>query len=334
VSELDYRLIKCFRDAGSFAPLRVESSLSEIFHENTKLTPLSARVFGQHIASFKASKLLTKITAKPYKLYSLADKVELPKAEPDNALEVMIAARRSQRRFTGGPISAEQLSRLLRFSYGRTDDGGVHKRAVASGGGLYPLEIYVAARRVEGLKPWLYHYDVEGHSLDVVRREDRWPALKECLALQDMEDPDSCAAMLFITAIFSRSTIKYSDRAYRMILMEAGEVGHSLSLIATALGLGGYFLGGFIDDALSDVLDIDGVAEAQGADYEDRARPPTARRPHDPLSLGCVSGRPPRSLRLYGRGDPRRQHRICELDVRASYSLHVLRGSGETLERP
>jgi hypothetical protein len=47
-----------------------------------------------------------------------------------------------------------------------------------------------------------------------------------------------------------------------MILMEAGEVGHSLSLVATALGLGGYFLGGFVDDALSDVLDIDGVAEA------------------------------------------------------------------------
>lgn len=261
--ELDYRLIKCFRDAGSNAPLRVESSVSEIFHENTKLTPLSARVFGQRIAAFKASKLLKKVTAKPYKLYSLADKVELPTADPDNALEETIAARRSQRRFTGGAISAEQLSRLLRFSYGRTDDGGgVHKRAVASGGGLYPLEIYVAARKVGGLKPWLYHYDVEGHSLDVVRREDRWPALKECLALQDMDDPDSCAAVLFITAIFGRSTIKYSDRAYRLILMEAGEVGHSLSLVATALGLGGYFLGGFVDDALSDVLDIDGVAEA------------------------------------------------------------------------
>jgi SagB-type dehydrogenase family enzyme len=261
VPELDPRLIKSFRETGSRAPLRVESSLSEIFHENTKLTPLSARVFGQRIATFKTSKLLKKITAKAYKVYSLADKVELPPAAPDNELEETIAARRSQRRFTGEAISVEQLSRLLRFSYGRTGDSH-HERAVASGGGLYPLEIYIAARRVEGLKPWLYHYDVEGHSLDVVRREDRWPALKECLALQDMDDPDSCAAMLFITAIFGRSTIKYSDRGYRLVLMEAGEVGHSLSLVATALGLGGYFLGGFVDDALSYALDIDGVAEA------------------------------------------------------------------------
>lgn len=261
--DLDYRLIRCLRDAGNRSPLRVESSLSEIFHENTKLTPLSARVFGQHIAAFQASKILKKITAKPYKVYSLADKVELPAAEPDNALEETIASRRSQRRFTGEPITAEQLSRLLRFSYGRTGDDGSHnKRAVASGGALYPLEIYIAARRIKGMEPWFYHYDVEGHSLDVVRREDRWPALKECLALQDMDDPDCCAAVLFITAIFSRSSLKYFDRAYRMILMEAGEVGHSLSLVATALGLGGYFLGGFLDDALSEVLDIDGVAEA------------------------------------------------------------------------
>lgn len=259
--ELDYRLVKSFRDTGSRAPLRVVSSLSEIFHENTKLTPLSARTFSQHIAAFQASKVLKQVTAKPYKVYSLADKAELPPAEPANELEETIAARRSRRQFTGEAITAGQLSRLLRFSYGRTGPGD-HRRAVASGGGLYPLEIYVAARKIEGLEPWLYHYDVEGHSLDVVRREDRWPALKQCLALQDMDDPDTCAAVLFVTAIFGRSTLKYFDRAYRMILMEAGEVGHGLALVATALGLGGYFLGGFIDDALSDALDIDGMAEA------------------------------------------------------------------------
>lgn len=259
--ELDYRLTKLFRDSGRRSPFRVESSLSEIFHENTKLTPISSRVFRQSMAAFQASKILKKMTAQPYKKYSLADKAELPTVEPDNALEETLAARRSQRRFTGKAISREQLSRLLYFSYGRTGDHG-RKRPVPSGGALYPLEIYVAARNVEGLEPWIYHYDVEEHSLDVVVREDRWPALKECLALQDMDDPDTCSAVLFVTAIFERSTIKYQDRAYRMILMEAGEVGQSLALLATRLGLGSYFLGGFIDDALSDVLSIDGVGEA------------------------------------------------------------------------
>ncbi|MEM9557518.1 MAG: SagB/ThcOx family dehydrogenase [Acidobacteriota bacterium] len=235
--------------------------MSEVFHENTKLTPISTRVFRQSMAAFQASKVLKEMTAQPYKKYSLADKAELPAVEPGNALEESLATRRSQRLFTGEAIGREQLSRLLYFSYGRTGDNG-RKRPVPSGGALYPLEIYVAARNIEGLEPWLYHYDVEEHALDVVVREDRWAALQNCLALQDMDDPDTCSAVLFVTAIFERSTIKYQDRAYRMILMEAGEVAQSLALLATRLGLGSYFLGGFIDDALSDVLCIDGVGEA------------------------------------------------------------------------
>ena len=259
--ELDYRLTKHFRDGGRRSPLRVESTLSEIFHENTKLTPMSSRVFRQNMAAFQASKVLKEMTSQPFKKYSLADKAELPTVQPGNELEQTLAARRSQRLFTGEAISREQLSRLLYFSYGQTGDNG-RKRPVPSGGALYPLELYVAVRNVEGLEPWLYHYDVEEHSLDVVVREDRWPALNECLALQDMDDPDTCSAAIFVTAIFERSTIKYLDRAYRMILMEAGEVGQSLALLATRLGLGSYFLGGFIDNALSDALCIDGVGEA------------------------------------------------------------------------
>ncbi|MEM6796464.1 MAG: SagB/ThcOx family dehydrogenase, partial [Acidobacteriota bacterium] len=199
----------------------------------------------------------------PYKLYSLNDQASLPDVEPGTGVERAISERRSSRIYSGEAITLEQLSRLLRFSYGRTNSGtGLHKRAVPSGGALYPLEIYVAARKVDGLEPWIYHYNVEEHSLDVVSREDRWPDLKECLALQDMEDPDTCAAVIFVTAIFLRSSVKYNDRAYRMVLMEAGEVGQNLSLLATELGLGSYYLGGFIDDHLSEALEIDGVGEA------------------------------------------------------------------------
>jgi len=68
MSKLDYRLTKLFRDQGTRAPMRVESKLSEIFHENTKLTPLSSRVFGQQIAAFTSSKMLKKMVEQPYKI--------------------------------------------------------------------------------------------------------------------------------------------------------------------------------------------------------------------------------------------------------------------------
>jgi SagB-type dehydrogenase family enzyme len=199
--------------------------------------------------------------AKPYKVYSLADRVELPAAPPATAVEETIAARRSCRTFSGEPLQREELSRLLRFGYGLTDPAG-RFRAVASGGALYPLEIYVIPNRVEGLERWVYHYDPEHHRLDVVDRTDRWAELPDCVWLSDMKDPDSAAALLVITAVFERTRQKYLDRGYRLVLFEAGEVAHNLSLLTTALGLGGYLLGGFLDDRLSAVLGIDGTEEA------------------------------------------------------------------------
>jgi nitroreductase len=44
--------------------------------------------------------------------------------------------------------------------------------------------------------------------------------------------------------------------------MEAGEVAQNMTLMATSLGLGALLLGGFIDNRLSDLLDVDGYDEA------------------------------------------------------------------------
>ncbi len=261
MSNLAPGLVRTFRRAGRRAPLKSQSSLLEIFHENTKLSPLSGRAYGRHIAAFLSSPVTKQIIAEPYKVYSLTDQMELGMPRVESELERWIVARRSARRFTGEAITVEQLSRLLFFSYGRTNPAR-HFRAVASGGALYPLEVYAVVRTVAGLEPWVYHYDIEHHRLDVVRREDRWEDLKRCVGLQDMDDPDSCSLILFLTAVFERSSLKYLDRSYRLILMEAGEVAQNLALLATSLGLGGYFLGGFIDDALSDLLEIDGIYEA------------------------------------------------------------------------
>lgn len=259
--KLDPRLVAKLERKGSRAPFRQRSSLCELFHENTKLTPLSGRAYGQHVANFLRSDAMTRMTSTPYKIYSLDDNAGLPAVEPDGELEQTIVRRRSCRRFTGEAVSREALARLLYFAYGLTDPGG-RFRAVASGGALYPLELYAVVRRVEGLEPWVYHYDTEHHRLNVVAREDRWERVKRVAGLQDMEDPDEAALVLFVTAIFERSTLKYLDRAYRLILLEAGEVAQNLSLLATAMGLGGYLVGGFIDNEVSSLLGLDGYNEA------------------------------------------------------------------------
>jgi len=236
------------------------NSLSEVFHENTKLGPLGARAYSTWIYNFSRSRTAQQTLHEGYKVYTLMERRDLPRVEARSELERTIAARRSIRTFSGTALGLEELTRLLFFTYGRTDARGSF-RAVASGGALYPLELYLVALNVDGLERGVYHYGVETGHLDVVTLGNCFEALKDVVTWQGV-DIDNASVAIVITAAFRRSTAKYLDRGYRMILMEAGEAAQNLCLMATSMDIGTCLLGGFNDDLLSDLLDIDGVDEA------------------------------------------------------------------------
>lgn len=258
--EIERHALKKFADKGFRGAVKMEASLSEIFHENTKLTPLSSRAYGAWLASIGHSKVLMSLMAMPFKTYTLMDRVSLPSTTPRSALENLITARRSIRSYSGAAMTQEELARVLYYSYGITDKRR-NFRAVASGGGLYPLEIYVVPVKVEDLEPGIYHYNVEHNCLDVVSRGDRLAEIKECIWFEDI-NVDDAAALFIVTAIFERCTLKYQDRGYRMILMEAGEVAQNLTLVANSYDLGVCLVGGFHDNIVSKILEIDGSCEA------------------------------------------------------------------------
>ena len=60
----------------------------------------------------------------------------------------------------------------------------------------------------------------------------------------------------------NRIKFKYGERGYRFLLLEAGHIAQNLLLAAEADGMGGVAIGGFLDDPLNDLLDLDGVEEA------------------------------------------------------------------------
>jgi SagB-type dehydrogenase family enzyme len=236
-----------------------ESPLYEVFHENTKLGRWNGRVYSAWAAAF-AQFRPGQTPLHGGKIYSLMDRHALPQVEAHTALERTIEARRSIRTFSGAPLGVDQLARLLFFTYGRTDRRGSF-RAVPSGGALYPLELYLAALNVDGLEAGIYHYAGETHHLDVVEAGNCHAALRDVLYSKGI-DIDRASAVVVVTAAFQRSTIKYFDRGYRTVLMEAGEAAQNLSLLATSMDLGACLVDGFNDDRLSELLDIDGVDEA------------------------------------------------------------------------
>ena len=241
-------------------PLEARNSLSEVFHENTKLGPLTSRAYATWIFNVNRSRIAQQRMQQGFKAYTLMERRELPHVEARTELERTIAARRSVRAFSGAVISVEELARLLFFTYGTTDPGGV-LRAVASGGALYPLELYVVAFKVDGLEQGIYHYGVDTGHLDVVKPGESLAPFKDVVNWQGVDIDNACLAIV-IAAAFRRTTVKYLDRGYRMVLMEAGEAAQNLCLVAAAMDLGTCLLGGFNDDWLSALLDIDGVEEA------------------------------------------------------------------------
>ena len=67
---------------------------------------------------------------------------------------------------------------------------------------------------------------------------------------------ESCSCVIFITSVFQRNMIKYSERGYRFILQEVGEVSQNISLICESMNLSSCILGGYLDDSINALLDI------------------------------------------------------------------------------
>jgi len=197
----------------------------------------------------------------PFKEYLRSRTVALPEpATPAATLAEVLAARRSSRRFTGEALPLAALSTVLHAGYGvigSVDLGSEFlERPVPSGGGLYPLELYVLAQAVDGLDGGVYHYAPLGHLLEVVH-DHPLPSLLTSELFLGQPYLAHAGALVVVTAVLERSLWKYEDRGYRYVLLEAGHVAQNMSLVAAALGLGCLNLGGFFDADVAALLRVD-----------------------------------------------------------------------------
>jgi len=198
-----------------------------------------------------------------YKAYPGARMVALPEPRLDGGLSAgaAIAARRSTRSYSDQPMSLDELSRFLFLTGGISADRfGNARRTAPSSGALYPIEVYPIVHNVEGVERGVYHYAYREHALELVRAEDmRSRVVEQGLGQEFL---GQCGAVLFVTMILQRMRPKYQDRSYRYGLLEAGHIGENAYLAATEMGLGACGIGAFMDDAMNQMLGVDGVEEA------------------------------------------------------------------------
>lgn len=249
-----------------------EPLLSEIFHENTKMDLFLETQVGMKIGQILSNEILERTITQSYKHYFTKPRIELPSVNGSQrtelAFEDVVLGRRTIRNYSGSSITLETLAKILYLSYGISgvlgDAGRVQQevRVVASGGGLYPLEIYPIVLRVDGLEPGLYHYNVKFHRLEFLYPADFMDQLAPVMGGVTGQTIQGAAVIFAVTGVFARVTFKYASRGYRFVLMECGALGEQVQLVGTALNVGVCQVAGFHDDAINLLLGVDGVNEA------------------------------------------------------------------------
>ena len=198
-----------------------------------------------------------------YKAYPDASSIALsePALEGGLPAALAIATRRSTRSYSTLPMNLDELSRFMFLTTGVSSDAfGNARRTAPSSGALYPIEVYPIVHNVDGVEPGVYHYAYREHALELVRAEDmRGRVVEQGLGQEFL---GQCGAVLFVTMILQRMRPKYQDRSYRYGLLEAGHLGENAYIAATEMGLGACGVGAFMDDAMNEMIGVDGVEEA------------------------------------------------------------------------
>ncbi|MFH1539830.1 MAG: SagB/ThcOx family dehydrogenase [bacterium] len=198
-----------------------------------------------------------------YKHYPDAlEAVSLPAPESAGGAPMWdaIHRRRSARGYAPEPLGLKELSQLLWAMNGLTKvTSHFQFRSSPSAGALYPVETYLVANNVEGIDRGIFHHDIRNFKLEMLRRGDFSAQVAEAGLGQNFL---AKAAVVFVwTAVVARARVKYQDRAYRYLYMDAGHIGQNLYLAAAGMGLGCCAVGAFFDDEVEALVGADGKME-------------------------------------------------------------------------
>ena len=213
------------------------------------------------------------LSTKPplYKAYTGAPRIPLPTSfDPPACPTVTAVAGEPASELDGGhadqTLDLTGLAQLLHFSAGvirrgvLPRSGEIHYRAAASAGALYPVEVYLVASDVPGLRAGVYHFSPADASLTLLREGDHRRELVE--ATGGDERVAEAPVTLALSAVFWRSAWKYGERGYRYCHWDAGTVLSNALSLARGADLPIGVVTGFHDGRVNRLLGLTPKREA------------------------------------------------------------------------
>jgi len=231
-------------------------SVAKFIHSATKKGMLAA-------GGLDSDEIMTLATDGNYRAYPEATRIPLTSLIPDSlqSFYSLTRKRRSQRHYLGLAVRRDELEAVLVTACGVTGERRwagrqTSLRAYPSSGGLYCVEIYPVALRVEDLDTAVFHYRPVEDVLELVKSTDPDSVIAAMLPME-RELVAGSAVLICLTANFPRHERKYGQGGYRMLVAEAGHISQNLVLAATALGLAARPFGGVFDGLLNKELGLE-----------------------------------------------------------------------------
>jgi SagB-type dehydrogenase family enzyme len=249
-----------------------DTSVARAFHEATKYTLANAGTPEQTIKMGVPPNLENaiwqedwSIEPRPYKTYTTARAIDLPREFPPLALPILDAIADTGNLAPGGMPDLAALARIALLSNGILKTGGhgtgrvIEYRAAGGTGARYHLELYYVTGDLPGLDAGVYHYDAQAHTLRVLRSGDYRAALVEASGGESAVA--AAPAVLVATSTYWRNAWRYKGRAYRHVFWDLGTTLANILAVAAAVDLSSRVVMGFVDDDVNRLLGVDGERE-------------------------------------------------------------------------
>lgn len=176
-------------------------------------------------------------------------------------LQDLLNHRKSTRKFIPRPMKFDVFSYCLMSlcntkrhqTYG---DFKVSARGYASGGGLYPVNVYVFSNKVEGIGTGWYKLQPASKTLRPISH-DKNDEIATKRAIDIKEAAFGIVYVLNLGKIYP----KYGELSLALAFQEIGEMAQIIDLYSVALGLGSCQSASFNKRLIQSLLKIDGVTE-------------------------------------------------------------------------
>ena len=203
------------------------------------------------------------------KRIKLSDNKEL-KSERLNVLIEIFNKRKSTRNYDEKGITFDELSVLLSTSYynvceniftnSKTKKSQVFhpRRNIASGGGLYPVDIYVICLKVDGLDNGIYYYNIDNECIEGVNSFENNQEILDSFFSKNRTDIefDKISGFIVFVGNLNRVSIKYRDRGLIYSIIDVGALMQCFYITSATLNIGCCGNGGYYDNNLHSVLKL------------------------------------------------------------------------------